>query len=58
MILMFNKKTLEGHWFKNGESSEGYTEKVPPFTNYVFDENKNEWVLPERIIENDEAEND
>ena len=48
MILMFNKKTLEGHWFTKNEDSTGYTEKIPPYANYVWDEGLEEWVLPER----------
>ena len=48
MILMFDNKTLEGHWFMDGEDSTGWTEKVPPYANYVFDDELNDWVLPER----------
>jgi len=56
MTLMFNKETLEGHWFKAGEDSTGWTERVPPYTNYVFDEGLGDWVLSE-IVE-DEVEGD
>jgi len=49
MILKFDKKTLEGHWFMDGEDSTGWTEKVPPYTNYVFDEESGEWVRAEPV---------
>ena len=50
MILMFNKETLEGRWFRDIEFPEpedttGYTEKVPPYSNYIWNEELNEWVL-------------
>jgi len=45
MKLMFNKTTLEGHWFKDGENTDGYTELAPPHAGAVFDEDASEWVV-------------
>jgi len=53
---MFHKKELYGHWFTETEDTTGYTEKVPPDTAHVFDEESGDWVLSE-VVE-DEAEGD
>jgi hypothetical protein len=46
MKMMFNKTTYEGHWFEdNNKIDENYTEKAPPDTGYIFDENINDWIL-------------
>jgi len=60
----WNKKTLEGRWFfedekgdwfsENLELNNDYTEKSPPCSDYVFDEELSEWVLPEPEIIEDE----
>jgi hypothetical protein len=50
MKLMFNKKTYEGHWFDDDELDDNYTEVVPPGTNHIFDEDKNEWVREENNL--------
>ena len=60
MKLMFNKLTLEPKWFhdveyENPEDTTGYTDKIPPFSNYVFNEKLNKWELNndnEKIEEN------
>jgi len=46
MKLLFNKETLEGHYFCDEEDTSGYTEKIPPDTSYVWDEEINEWTQP------------
>jgi hypothetical protein len=59
MKLMFNKTDYSGHWFYDDEDTEGYTEKVPLNTGYIFDEDLNDWVLkpePEPEIEPEEQE--
>jgi len=56
MGLMFHKKELHGHWFREGDDTAGYTEKRPPYANYVFDEGLGDWVLSE--VAEDEAEGD
>ena len=54
MKLMFNKISLEPKWFhdveyENSDDTTGYTEKIPPYSNYVFNEETNEWELNERV---------
>jgi hypothetical protein len=44
MKLLFNKTDYYGHWFQDDETPEGFTEKVPPDTGYVFDDDAGEWV--------------
>jgi len=56
MILMFNRETLEGKWFRDTEldgpeDTTGYTEKKPPYANYLWNEALGEWVLPEKVPE-------
>jgi len=57
MVLMFDKETLEGRWFRDTEletgpeDTTGYTDKVPPSTAYAFDEESDEWVLNEKVFE-------
>ena len=57
MKLMFNKTTYEGHWFEDGEIDGGYTEKTPPHTGVVFNENDGEWVLKTEEAEDGEQPN-
>jgi hypothetical protein len=45
MKLLFNKTEYYGHWFQDDETPDGFTEKVPPNTGYIFDEEANDWVL-------------
>jgi hypothetical protein len=45
MKLMFNKITLEGHWFEDDEMDNNYTENIPVDTNQIFDEEQNDWIL-------------
>jgi hypothetical protein len=45
MKLLFNKTEYYGHWFEDEETPEGFTEKIPPHTGVVFDEEQNDWVL-------------
>jgi len=47
MKLMFHKQELYGHWFRDNEDSTGYTDKIPPDAAHEWDEELNEWVLPE-----------
>jgi hypothetical protein len=54
MKLLFHKTEYYGHWFDDKEKPEGFTEKVPPDTGYVFDEDLNDWVpkpIPEPVPE-------
>jgi hypothetical protein len=52
MKLLFNKTEYYGEWFRDGETPEGFTEKVPPNTGYIFDDDSDEWVpKPEPEIE-------
>jgi hypothetical protein len=52
MKLLFHKTEYYGRRFGDDENPEGFTEKVPPNTGYVFDEESNDWVLkPEPEIE-------
>ena len=55
MISMYNKETLEGKYFRDVEldtpdDTTGYTEKVPPDTSYVWNEDKSEWVMAEKAF--------
>jgi hypothetical protein len=45
MKLLFNKTEYFGQWFDDDETPEGFTEKVPPHTGVIFDEDSGEWVL-------------
>jgi hypothetical protein len=45
MKLMFHKTNYDGHWFDDNEDTDGFTDKVPPNTGYIFNEEQNEWVL-------------
>jgi hypothetical protein len=57
MKLMFNKTELYGHWFRDDEDTDGFTEKVPPYTGYIFDDDLNDWILkPEAEIEPEPTE--
>ena len=47
MKLKFNKKNYTCHWFDDNEFDDDYTEKVPPHTGVIFDDNTNEWILKE-----------
>jgi len=52
---MFNTKTLEGGWFDDGEDTTGYTDKVPPDTAHIWDEELGEWIMSEpEIVEETE----
>jgi hypothetical protein len=44
MRFLFHKTELYGHWFDDDEAPEEFTEKVPPHTKVIFDEELNEWV--------------
>jgi hypothetical protein len=44
MKLLFHKLDYYGRWFEDDENPEGFTEKVPPDTGHVFDEELNGWV--------------
>jgi hypothetical protein len=58
MKLLFNKKELYGHWFneENETINSDWTEKIPPNTGYIFNDNLNEWVSTE-INEDNSLEN-
>ena len=56
MKLLFSKTNHEGRWFAEAEDITGYTEKIPPNTAHVWDENAEGWVLPEPVY--DESEPD
>jgi hypothetical protein len=52
MKLLFHKIDYWGQWFDDNENPEEFTEKVPPNTGYMFDEDSNDWILkPEPEIE-------
>lgn len=44
MKLMFHKTELYGQWFDNDVIDNEFTEKVPPFSNYYFDDTENDWL--------------
>ena len=49
MKYLYNKETMEGQWFSDIETNtpddtSGYTEKKPPDTSYVWNEEQNEWL--------------
>jgi hypothetical protein len=44
MKLLFNKTGYFGQFFDDDETPEGFTEKVPPHTGVIFDEDLGEWV--------------
>jgi uncharacterized protein (DUF924 family) len=55
MKMMFHKTDMEGRWFDEDEEvGNNYTEKVPPYTNYTFDEEQNEWIEKPMEIEKSE----
>jgi len=47
MKFMYNKKTLEGKYFYDSENYEGFTEKYPIDSEHIFNEELDDWVLPE-----------
>ena len=53
MKLMFNIITFEGHWFDDGEDTTGYTDKIPPDTAHIWNEELGEWVFSEPEIVDD-----
>jgi O-acetylhomoserine/O-acetylserine sulfhydrylase-like pyridoxal-dependent enzyme len=54
MKLLFNKIEYYGQWFQDDEFPENFTEKVPPNTRYVFDEEIGDWIEKEEpVIEPD-----
>jgi len=67
-ILMFSKTELIGKYFRNNEDTTGFTDKIPPNTNYKWDDENDdwvpveienmieEWVEPELEIQSDTAE--
>jgi hypothetical protein len=59
MKLFFNKKEYYGQWFWETEVPEGFTEKAPPNTGYVFDDEQDDWIpkpIPEITPEQIEEE--
>jgi hypothetical protein len=44
MKLLFNKTDYHGQWFTDNENPDGFTEKIPPDTGYIFDETANDWT--------------
>ena len=46
MKHIYNKKTLEGGWVEDDNDNPEFTEKTPPGSNYIYDEEVNDWVLP------------
>jgi hypothetical protein len=44
MKLLFHKTEYYGHWFEDEENPENFTEKIPPHTGVVFDEELNDWI--------------
>jgi hypothetical protein len=51
MKLLFHKTEYYGHWFNDDETLEDFTEKIPPNTEYIFDEELGDWVLKSEIEE-------
>ena len=58
MKLMYHKTELYCKWFHEDECEpiqdeidciNEFTEKVPPYANYVWNQELNEWELPEII---------
>ena len=47
MKLMFCKENREGRFFRDTEETTGYTEKAPPDTMHVWDEEAGDWVYHE-----------
>jgi uncharacterized protein with LGFP repeats len=59
MKLLFNKTEYYGQWFQDDEFPENFTEKVPPNTEYIFDEELDDWVeKPDPVIEPEEVDID
>ena len=44
--LMFHKIEHYSSWFRDGEDTTGFTEKVPPHTKVIFNEDLQEWEQP------------
>jgi hypothetical protein len=55
MKLLFSKTDLHGQWFRDNETPENFTEKIPPSTMYEFNEESNDWVLKPVEIEEEES---
>ena len=58
MKLLFNKIDFNGQWFHDNEYPKEFTDKVPPDTGYIFNDELDMWELPpveeeEDIIEED-----
>jgi hypothetical protein len=56
MKLLFNKKDFQGHWFYDNEDTNGFTEKIPPNTGYIFNEELDDWVLKQEPIQEEPTE--
>jgi hypothetical protein len=56
MKLLFNKNDFSGHWFYGNEDTNGFTEKIPPNTGYIFNEELNDWVLKQEPIQEEPVE--
>jgi len=45
MKLQYHKINLTGHWLRDNEIDDNYTEKAPPNNGYQWNEDLNEWEL-------------
>jgi hypothetical protein len=52
-VLRHHGTNYYGEWFQDSETPEGFTEKVPPNTGYIFDEAMNGWVPKPEPIESE-----
>jgi hypothetical protein len=44
MKLLFNKTDYNGQWFNDNEYPDDFTDKIPPDTGYIFNEEENNWI--------------
>ena len=47
MKIVYIKSTLEICSTDDDNDNPEFTEKIPPGSNYIYDEEVNDWVLPE-----------
>jgi hypothetical protein len=53
MRFLFHKTELYGHWFEDDEKPEEFTEKIPPHTGVIFNEELSDWVPKPREVHNE-----
>jgi len=54
MKLHYHKINLTGHWLRENEINNNYTDKKPPNNGYQWNEEINDWELKPVVVEPEE----